>query len=243
MKVLLTNDDGIFSPSLIKFAEKLCAVCDLTVYAPCGECSGMSHSISLHKTIKIEKINRQYDSFCVYGTPVDCVKVALTQNPRYFDLVISGVNTGTNLATDVWYSGTVQAAFEGAIAGVPSLAVSTKKQAVNGLDTAIDFVLSNLAKLHELAQKTAVLSINVPDVKTDDLKGIVFAPLGRTIYNDSYGKKEENIYEHISILSPSCDNVEHCDIYAFKAERIVITPLSLDCTDYEALDGLGDVKL
>lgn len=243
MRILLTNDDGIDSESLIKFAEKLNKICDLTVYAPSGECSGMSHSLSLHKTIKVEEEKRDYKAFRVYGTPVDCVKVGVTQSPYKYDLVISGVNKGTNLATDVWYSGTVQAAYEGAIAEIPAIALSTKKKAVAGLDTAIDFFLNNFQKLYEIAQKTAVLSINVPDLALSEMKGIVIAPLGRTLYNDSYGRKEENMYEHISTLTPSAANREECDIYAFKTGNIVLTPLSLDCTDYAFFNKNGDLTL
>lgn len=243
MRILLTNDDGIDSESLIKFAEKLCKICDLTVYAPSGECSGFSHSLSLHKTIKVEEEKREYKAFRVFGTPVDCVKVGVTQSPYKYDLVISGVNKGTNLATDVWYSGTVQAAYEGAIAEIPAIALSTKKKAVAGLDTAIDFFLNNFQKLYELAQKTAVLSINVPDLTLNEMKGVVFAPLGRTLYNDSYGRKEENMYEHISTLTPYAANREECDIYAFKTGNIVLTPLSLDCTDYNFLTKNGDLTI
>lgn len=243
MKILLTNDDGIDSESLIKFAEKLNEICDLTVYAPSGECSGMSHSLSLHKTIKVEEEKRAYKSFRVYGTPVDCVKMGVTQSTDKYDLVVSGINKGTNLATDVWYSGTVQAAYEGAVAEIPAIAVSTKKKAVTGLDTAIEFFLNNFQNLFEIARKTAVLSINVPDLEFKDIKGVVFAPLGRTLYNDSYGKKEENMYEHISTLTPYAANREECDIFAFKTGNIVLTPLSLDCTDYAFLKKQEDFNI
>ncbi|MEO0600876.1 MAG: 5'/3'-nucleotidase SurE, partial [Myxococcota bacterium] len=185
MRLLVSNDDGIHSPGLRVLAETLRAEHDVWVVAPRFEQSAKSHSLSMHDPLRIDEVGRQ--TFSVTGTPADCVYVAIHDLvPEKPDFVLSGINAGTNLGSDVHYSGTVAAAREGALQGLPAMAVSLLLGSVDEgpyWQTAAEVARRALEALAEqpLPERT-VLNLNVPALPIEQLKGIRACHLGHRVY-------------------------------------------------------------
>lgn len=236
MKILLTNDDGIFAPGITALASALSAEHEVFVIAPNTQCSGYSHHISFGKELVVDQVGNNL--FGVNGTPCDCVKLA---TDRLFkpDFVISGINAGRNSGTDVWYSGTVQAALEGVISGYPSMAVSSIPSPNGNYDFSARFVTENLIKLYGLAKGiNGVLNVNFPVLSPPECKGVKAVPLGRRVYHDSYDKVGENIYVmHGDYIDDdrSFDN----DLKCFEEGYITLTAINIDPTDHVTTGGLS----
>ena len=190
MKILLVNDDGIYSAGILTLAKKLLSTNEVTLVAPQGQMSGMGHSISYYGYVNYAelKIIDGVRCFAVNGTPADCVKVALNlimeEKP---DLIISGINKGFNLGSDVFYSGTVNAALEGAVQRIKSIAVSQEYH-LKDFEFTSDFISKNLEKFYNLLPDDAqtILNINVPSDDAKVLKGVRFSKIGIKRYNESY---------------------------------------------------------
>jgi len=233
MKILLVNDDGVDSDALNRLAEELNKKYDITVVAPAGECSAFSHCLSINKKLDIVKFDRTYKCFSLSGTPVDCVKFGIAKTQP--DLLISGINKGKNMGSDVWYSGTVQAAFEGALNRIPSIAVSTGRSTEDGIAAAVEFISENIADLYTAAKICDVININVPDLPLTEIRGTKIVPISKTHYDDNHHITEES-YTHISTkFSVRTDSPDENDVKAVSAGFIAISPLHIDCTDYSAL--------
>jgi 5'-nucleotidase len=232
-KILLTNDDGIKAPGLKVLKSAVKSLGDVYVVAPNQNYSAASHSFTLREPIKICEIKKNWHS--VEGTPTDCVLIAhhgLLK--KTIKLVISGINNGPNMGDDVLYSGTVAAAIEGTILGIPSIAVSYRKDAVN-TDVAVKLI-NKLAKWllkNGLPRKT-LLNINIPEGK---VKGIKITHMGKRIYKDmailSNHPNGEVSYMIDGELSWEIEN--ESDFEAVENNYISITPLHLDMTDYREL--------
>lgn len=237
--ILVTNDDGVFSPGVQILAKRLKEIDDVVVVAPDRERSAAGHSMTLHRPLLIEQVKEGI--YSVNGTPTDCVNIAvkglLPETPR---LVVSGINKGPNLGDDVTYSGTVAGAIEARILGIPSFAVS--------LSARSDFLFSTAA---EVAVKVArmildggmsagtLLNVNVPNVETAEIRGTVITRLGKRIYHqmsvervDPRGKK----YYWIGGGEPEWECEEGTDFDALGKQLVSITPLHLDLTDYASFE-------
>lgn len=251
MNILLTNDDGVQADGIIKLAEFLKGTHNVTVVAPDRERSAVGHAITLHKPLRLINIKKD-DGLIVYsvnGTPSDCVKLALDVifkgKP---DLVISGINYGLNLGTDVLYSGTVSAAIEAAIYSVPSIAVSLDENAdIN--DKRIYKFLSQLIRNVQYYgfQKHTLLNVNIPVLK-QKIKGIKITTLGTRIYIENFTKNIDphgkEYYWMAGKLSED-ENDERTDIVSVKNGYISITPIHFDLTRYDLIDILKswDMKI
>ncbi|MEO6748965.1 MAG: 5'/3'-nucleotidase SurE, partial [Casimicrobiaceae bacterium] len=178
MRILLSNDDGYFAPGLEHLASALAAHADLTVVAPERDRSGASNSLTLDRPLSVRRAANGF--LFVNGTPTDCVHLAVTglldEMP---DMVISGINLGANMGDDTIYSGTVAAATEGFLLGIPSIAISLTSKTAQHFETAAR-VAVDLVRMHrEHAPKVWLLNVNVPDVAHADLAGFAVTRLGR----------------------------------------------------------------
>ena len=243
MLILLTNDDGIQSPGLHALASSLKKMAEVVIVAPDREQSASSHSISLSRPLRLNQIEENI--FTVDGTPTDCVVMAvgkvLKSRP---DIIVSGINSGANLGDDVHYSGTVSAAFEGAILGVKSAAISlvhSGKPPYHFEKTA-DFALHFCKKLAKESVPPGLLfNINVPNDSISESRDYVITRQGKRSYGseiventDPRGKK----YYWIGGNQNGFFNIEDSDCNALASGKISITPLQVDMTDHSFIENL-----
>ncbi|HEY9793382.1 MAG TPA: 5'/3'-nucleotidase SurE, partial [Candidatus Obscuribacterales bacterium] len=198
MRILVSNDDGVAARGIRALAQRLAADPDNQVYvcAPDRERSATGHGLTLHKPLRVNEADlgdKLKGAWYTTGTPSDCVKFAvgclLENEPP--DFVVSGINAGPNLGSEILYSGTVSAAMEGAFFNIPSVAVSLSGSGYRNFDTAADFIARLLPILHKaefLVGKTLV-NVNVPNIPADQVKGAMVTKLGVRAYNDYFEKR------------------------------------------------------
>lgn len=242
MKILISNDDGVHAPGLAHLAEALSKIGNITVVAPDRNRSGVSNSLTLDNPLRV--VTAANGFYSVNGTPTDCVHIAVTGLLKEMpDIVVSGINEGSNLSDDVLYSGTVAAATEGRFLGLPSVAISLAGPRCEHYDTAAQ-VAKNLVERLRITPLTSdtILNVNVPDVPFSELRGIQVTRLGtRHIAEptikalDPRGRK---IY-WIGAPGPEQDAGPGTDFYAVNSGYVSITPLHLDLTHYKVLDELS----
>lgn len=248
MKIFLTNDDGYFAPGIKTLAARLKqAGHEVVVIAPVEEQSGAGHSMTIHKMITFRKVDypENIRAYAVNGTPTDCVKFGLIEicKGETFDLLLSGINNVLNLGTDIVYSGTFNAAMEGTIMGVPSIAVSTRSKD-GDYDFPADFVVKNLEKFMVPELKESTLNINIPFNKEGLNKGVKVTVLGNVWYTDGYrlvtDSKSEDEREYILYGKPIADvpNCENCDFVQSRQGYITISPMLIHAADEGAMKSL-----
>ncbi len=236
MHILVSNDDGVYAPGIICLAQALLrAGYRVTVVSPDRERSATGHGLTLHKPLRVEPANLYYDAqisaWSCSGTPADCVKLALDgllQSPP--DWVVSGINQGSNLGTDVFYSGTVAAALEGFLNGIPSMAVSLTSFTLPEFDPAAQFVCDWLAA-HPRLPQPMMLNVNVPANRA--IRGVVTAPLGVRRYIESFDKRVDprgKVYYWIAGEVVDSEAAPDSDIAAAQAGYITMTPLHINLT-------------
>ena len=242
MLILVSNDDGIHSAGIHVLADALRSIGDVYVIAPDRERNAASHALTLHKPLRLEQIEDKV--YSVNGTPTDCINLAingiLSEKP---DIVVSGINKGGNLGDDVTYSGTVSAAFEGTLLGIPSFAVSQVAEGDYKFETAAKVAVFLALQIKERSLPPGVLlNVNVPNLDIKEIKGIKMTRQGKRIYDenaiiekvDPRGKK----YYWIGGSRLSWEKTEDSDFSAIEEEKVSITPLRLDLTEYNALKTL-----
>lgn len=245
--ILVTNDDGIQSEGLEKLAEALQDVGDITIVAPDRERSAVSHALTLHRPLRINKMRENV--WAVEGTPTDCVYLATRSllASRRPVLVASGINKGANLGDDIHYSGTVSAAFEGTVLGIPSMAISVVGRPPYHFETAALFA-KKLAQrmLDEKLPGDTLLNVNVPNVPADAITGVAITKMGKRHYGDAVienvdprGRK----YYWIGGTELDAEDIQGSDCNAILEGKISLTPLHLDLTNYGAMDRLRSWKL
>ena len=239
MRILLSNDDGYFAPGLICLAETLSDVADIIVVAPERDRSGSSNSLTLDRPLSLHKSHNGF--FYVNGTPTDCVHLAVTGMLGVLpDMVISGVNDGANMGDDTIYSGTVAAATEGFLLGIPSLAVSLVDVSDGNFLTASRVTADMVKRFVQNKIKAPILlNINVPDVKYDQLQGIDVTRLGRRHKAEGVIKSQSprgNVVYWVGAAGPAQDAGEGTDFFSVQHNRVSITPLQIDLTQYDQLN-------
>ena len=242
MKILISNDDGVYAPGLTCLAKVLSQIAEVTVVAPDRNRSGASNSLTLDHPLRIMSMENGTTS--VNGTPTDCVHLAVTGLLKEMpDMVVSGINEGANLSDDVLYSGTVAAATEGRFLGLPAIAISLEGPKCQYYNTAAQVAISLVQRLEQdpLPFDT-ILNVNVPDLPIAELRGFQVTRLGTrhvaepTIKAvDPRGRK---IY-WIGQPGPEEDAGPGTDFYAVHSDFVSITPLQLDLTHYKAFDQLS----
>jgi 5'-nucleotidase len=250
LSVLIANDDGIFANGLRALAERLSAQYDVYVVAPDRERSAMGHALTLHKPIRVDEVDLGgtiKQAYAITGTPSDCVKIALNAVLDFRpDIVVSGINHGPNLGSDVIYSGTVSAAMEGAVHGLPSIATSL----VNGNEKnadfrpAADYMTDLIPKVLSAAlPPKTLLNVNFPAVPLADFTGTRWSRLGVRMYTDSFEKRVDprnNVYYWLAgeIITDS-DESPDTDIAALRDNAVAITPITFDLTHTNTFETHG----
>lgn len=254
MIILLTNDDGIYAQGIQILADTLMQDENIKIFivAPDHERSATGHAITMHRPLRAEEIkfyhNAMLKGWSVNGTPSDCVKLAIEYLlPQKPDLVISGINNGANLGTDVLYSGTVSAAIEAIILGVPAIAVSLTQQENPDFRFAANFVLHliHIINAYDLPNNT-LLNINIPAKTRKEIAGVAVTRLGLRQYRNAFQKRVDprgrNYYWLAGEIVDPEDEEEDSDVVAVKNSYISITPIHFDLTNYNLLSKLKKIK-
>ena len=241
LRILLSNDDGYFAPGLAALAQALSALGAVTVVAPERDRSGASNSLTLDRPLNVRKAANGF--FYVNGTPTDCVHLAVTGLLDHLpDIVVSGINHGANMGDDTIYSGTVAAATEGFLLGIPSMAISLVAEGNDNFATAAEVARALVERYTRQPLNEAVLlNINVPDVPHAGLQGIEVTRLGKRHKAEPVVKgvnpRGEAIY-WVGAAGSAQDAGEGTDFYAVAQRRVSITPLQVDLTRVQQLDAV-----
>ena len=242
MKILISNDDGINAYGLKVLSETLAANHDVYVVAPDRERSGSGHSLTVHTPLRVKELeatNGVKRRWQTSGTPSDCVKLALcaildeSEKP---DLVISGINHGPNLASDILYSGTVSCAVEASMLGIPSIAVSLASLSFNqnSFDFAADFIAQFIEKLDSYSfEPKTFLNINIPPIPQQDIPGLAITKLGDKTFSNTYEKRLDphgKAYYWLAGELVTHTHNDGTDLAAIRDNKISITPLCYDMT-------------
>jgi 5'-nucleotidase len=243
MRILLSNDDGYSAPGLNILAEYLAQVAEIIVVAPERNRSGASNSLTLDRPLSVRQADNGF--YFVNGTPTDCVHLAVTGLlDKLPDMVISGINDGANMGDDTIYSGTVAAAMEGFLLGIPSIAVSMSQHGVKYYETAAKVVL-DLVKRHQQTPfpPPVLLNVNVPDIPYENLKGMEITRLGKRHKAEPVIKsttpRGETVY-WVGAAGGAQDAGEGTDFYAIAQQKVSLTPLQIDLTQFKQLEQLGN---
>lgn len=247
VQILVTNDDGIFSDGLVAVARELSRNFDVVVVAPDRERSATGHAITVLRPLRVEKASLpdlSIEAWTVDGTPSDCVKLAIEALlPQKPDIVISGINRGPNLGTDVLYSGTVSAAVEATLAGIPSAAISVTAFENPIYEAAAAFTVRLVEKIkgNGLPPLT-VLNVNVPSLDMDEIVGVAITRLGARKYTDVFDRRVDprgRTYYWLAGDVIELDEEEDTDSAAIRNKMISVTPLCFILTDHEHIDLLS----
>jgi len=247
LNILITNDDGIHAPGIFAIKLALEKIADVLVVAPDTERSAVGHAITLSDPLRVNKIYKgdSFFGYSVNGTPADCVKLGLRcLSKKTIDIVVSGINLGPNTATNIMYSGTVSAAAEAVIMGVPGLAVS-----LNSFDTP-EFEYSCLLA-QQLVNKIfenglpegTLLNVNVPPLKQEEIEDIVITRQGKGRYEEFFDKRVDpnnRTYYWLTGKRMNLDHDDDVDDVVIRHNKVSITPIRYDLTDKDMLKKLYD---
>jgi 5'-nucleotidase len=242
MRILLSNDDGYFAPGLAELARSLAPLADITVVAPERDRSGSSNSLTLDRPLMLRQAPSGF--YYVNGTPTDCVHLAVTgmldQMP---DMVISGINHGANMGDDTIYSGTVAAATEGYLLGIPSIAVSLANHNALHFDTAARVVVDLVQRIQaKPPTEPMLLNVNVPDRAREDLSGLAVTRLGKRHKAESVVKttnpRGQTVY-WVGAAGAAQDAGAGTDFHAVANGFVSITPLQMDLTRFSQMDSVN----
>jgi len=243
MRILLSNDDGYFSPHIELLAELLAPLGELTVVAPERDRSGSSNSLTLDRPLAVRRARNGF--YYVNGTPTDCVHVAVTgllKEPP--DLVVSGINDGANMGDDTLYSGTVAAATEGFLLGIPAIAISLALEGRENYATAGRVGAELVLRFREHPfSAPLLLNVNVPDVAYGDLGGVQVTRLGRRHKSEPVIAAKSPRGETVYWIGPAGlaqDAGEGTDFHAVANRRVSVTPLQVDLTRNSQLESVGE---
>lgn len=249
MKILLTNDDGIYAEGIYAAYRELIKIGDVTVVAPDSERSSVGHGITLSHPIWYKKVNRKgkFFGYGISGTPADCVKFAvsiiLKTKP---DMVVSGINLGQNDGCSVFYSGTVAGAREGALLGFPSMAISLGTFVKPDFRYAAQCAARIAKKFFAVGMpRGTFLNVNVPNAPAAKVRGMRVTRQGRVPIHGSFRKKvDPNLREYYWMTGrmPTHRNDHSIDTYALKDNFVTITPIHSDSTDYQYYEKLQQLS-
>lgn len=246
-KILLSNDDGIFAPGIRALWEAMSEIGDPIVVAPDTERSAVGHAITLTDPLRVVPVHRSggFEGLAVSGTPADCAKIAiksiLDEKP---DLMISGINSGSNIGTNLIYSGTISAATEGTMLGIPSIAISLdsyKSDEYRGAKQAAIDIAENV--LTHGVPKGTLMNVNVPYCPPEEIKGMKMTRQGNQYFKDQFEKREDprgRTYYWMKGNVVDKDEDLMFDGKAVREKYISITPIQFDMTNERAIIDLKD---
>uniref|UniRef100_A0A832G7U4 5'-nucleotidase SurE n=1 Tax=Ignavibacterium album TaxID=591197 RepID=A0A832G7U4_9BACT len=250
MKILVSNDDGIDSAGIQVLVKSLREIADVTVVAPHQEQSAVGHAITMQTPLRVFEYHKdgKFFGYAIDGTPADCVKIGIrnlmTEPP---DLMVSGINHGSNTAINIIYSGTVSAAREAAIMDVPSIAISVTSHSV------MDFSFAaKVAKMLSLEvnkrglPKGTMLNVNVPNLPEEQIAGILVTKQGKSKWDDIYEKRVDPYGRNYYWLTGNLVEVDHSleyDQAAIRNNYVSVTPIHFDLTDYKTFEEMKEWKI
>ncbi|MFH1873620.1 MAG: 5'/3'-nucleotidase SurE [Pseudomonadota bacterium] len=244
--ILVSNDDGYDSEGIQVLAQALRKIGRVVVVAPDRERSAASHALTLHTPLRLKNIGT--DIYAVSGTPTDCINLGINGILKEMpNLIVSGINHGANLGDDVHYSGTVSAALEGGIMGVPAIAISLVGRKNLFFEAAAKYAVK-LSKIliKQPLPKGIILNVNVPNLPMSQIKGYEFTIQGKRHYGNIIVEKTDpggRKYFWIAGGEADFENIPNSDCNAIGADKISITPLRVDATDENSLKTLRKWKL
>lgn len=250
MRILLSNDDGVHAEGIRALYQELKKLGRVWVVAPLEEKSTTGHSLTIHKPLRMLRLDK--DFYGVSGSPADCVYMGIRQVIKGMpDLVVSGINRGANLGQDVYYSGTVSAAREAAILGVPSLAVSLSINFAKAppeskihYSTAAKIAVKLLKQTREIRlPRHTLMNLNVPDLPLKKIKGIRLARQGFRYYSGTILRRKDHRgkdYYWVGGQYKGFEKEKDTDCFAVENGFASLTPLKLDSTDYQFLASLSE---
>ncbi|MBI2995934.1 MAG: 5'/3'-nucleotidase SurE [Candidatus Melainabacteria bacterium] len=255
MQILISNDDGIHSSGIKALAEGLVQSNEVYVVAPDRERSATGHSLTLHRPLRLDEESHLVGVKAAYstdGTPSDCVKIAIgaiLKDPP--GVVLSGINHGPNMGSDVLYSGTVSAAMEGAIYNIPSIAISLAEHKPQDFTPSVKFIVELLKKIKEIKfPERTLLNVNIPPLPLSEIAGIEITELGVRPYNDYFVKRVDprgRTYYWLAGEAIEENELPGTDVFAVKNNQISITPVTIHMTNKKMLpelkDWIKDIKL
>jgi 5'-nucleotidase len=245
LQILACNDDGIDAPGLYALVQELKKIGSVTVIAPDKQQSAVGHAITMSYPLRMKEFRKdgKFFGYAVQGTPADCVKLAVRAIlKRKPDLVVSGINHGSNTAISIIYSGTVSAATEGTILGIPSIAMSVTTYGKVDFRFPAKFAkkLALLVLKKGLPERT-LLNVNVPPLKEDEMEGVLVTRQGRSIWNDTFDTRRDPGNKEYFWLTGGLDEADtelEFDQAAVRNNYISISPIQYDLTDYAMMDVL-----
>ena len=240
MRILISNDDGYLAPGLIALADALSSIAEIVVVAPDSNRSGSSNSLTLDRPLSVARATNGF--YFVNGTPTDCVHVALTGMLDFRpDMVVSGINQGQNMGDDTLYSGTVAAATEGFLFGIPAIAFSQVEHGWAHLDAAAQVACDVVQRRFDALQKPFLLNVNIPNKPYEALGDIVATRLGKRHQSEAVIRTSDPHGREIFWIGPpgaAKDAGEGTDFHATAQGCISVTPLQIDLTHAAQLDAL-----
>jgi len=245
--ILVSNDDGVHARGIKALTAALRKIADVTVVAPDRERSGASHSLTMDVPLRAHEIREGV--FAVAGTPTDCILLALKMlMPEPPDLVVSGINRGANMGDDVTYSGTIAAAMEATLLGIPSIAMSLCRCDSGQRD--YDYAAASqvardlsLMVLERGLPNWTLLNVNVPNIPGDEIKGVQVVRQGKQVYEEAVIEKKDprgRTYYWIGGELSTWENDPDTDFAVVSQGYVSVTPVNLDLTDYAAMDVLRE---
>lgn len=246
--ILITNDDSIQAKGIANLVEAMRPLGDLLVVAPDKPQSGMGHAITINHPLRLKKVSvfEGIDSYTCSGTPVDCVKLAIYEiikgRPT---LLVSGINHGSNAATNVLYSGTMSAAVEGAIEGIPSIGFSLLDQHSGADFEAAAHYAGEIAKraLSQGIQKGVCLNVNIPKGRPEVIQGVKICRQGTAFWEDSFDKRTDPFgvdYFWLTGDFNSTDKGEDTDMWALENNYVSVVPTQFDMTAHHLISSLNE---
>ncbi|MDE3057344.1 MAG: 5'/3'-nucleotidase SurE [Bacteroidota bacterium] len=243
LSILISNDDGIDAPGIKALANFLREIADVTIVAPDKQQSAVGHAITVNTPLRVRKVERDgnFFGYAVDGTPADAVKLAvrsIMNKPP--NLIVSGINHGSNTAISVLYSGTVSAATEGTILGIPSFAISLTTFSEADFSFAASFAQRlALMIIDRGLPKGTLLNVNVPAVPVQEIRGVVITKQGKSIWNDEFERRHDPSNKEYFWLKGDLlelDFDDDVDQRAILNNKVSITPLHYDLTDYTTFE-------
>jgi 5'-nucleotidase len=241
MRILISNDDGYLAPGINALADALAAIADIVVVAPDSNRSGASNSLSLDRPLSVQKAGNGF--YFVNGTPTDCVHIALTGMLDFRpDLVVSGINNGQNMGDDTLYSGTVAAATEAYLFGIPAIAFSQVHHGWEHIDAAARVACDIVQRRFEVLPPPFLLNVNIPNLPYEQLRTLRATRLGRRHQAEPVIRSQDPRGREIFWIGApgACrDAGEGTDFYATSQGHVSVTPLQVDLTHKEQLELLA----
>jgi len=249
-RILVTNDDGIFSDGIYALYTAMTKIGEVHVVAPDSEKSAVGHAITISDPLRVTEVERngKFFGWAVNGTPADCVKLSIKGILQFKpDIVVSGINRGSNTATNVIYSGTVSAATEGTIMGIPSIAFSltTFQKTDLSLASEVAHILASRVLEHGLPEGT-LLNVNIPPIPREEIQGIKVTRQGKGRYEEAVEKRTDptnRTYYWLGGTKLILDKDDDIDEVAVLKGYVSVTPLQYDLTDRKMLPELQEWKL